>query len=520
MNVQLKNLLLIVPFCMMIGCNKKQEATVPHHDAATKYNVLFIAVDDLRPELNCYGKSHIHSPNIDRLAEEGIKFERAYCQQSVCSPSRISVMTGLRPDSTYVHDNATHHRRTVPEVVTLSQHFIQQGYHAVDFGKIYHGHMGAFNDALSWSELWYYPPQNYTENIRGYLSEENLQFLAEHRRKKDGLINFSAKATEGENVADEDYPDGLTVQAAIGAMPRLKDQGKPFFLAVGIEKPHLPFVAPKKYWDLYDRDQIELPEQNRYPKNSPEMASINWGELRGYADMPAQGEMDDAKAKELIHGYYACVSYADALVGKLMTGLKDNGLYDNTIIVLWGDHGWKLGDYGSWCKLTNFEIDTRVPLIVRSPNMEKRGITSQALVELVDIYPSLSELAGLPLPDHLQGDSFAPLLSNPDLPWKQAVFSQFPRGAQETHEGSWEDKEYMGYSMRTQRYRFNKWVRWDTKEVVARELYDHRSDALETVNLIDDPTYRTVIDSLDAEFGQKLEEAHWQGNARHPLTQK
>lgn len=515
--MSIKKLSLIVLLFLLIGCDIRQKA--PRYAApAPKYNILFIAVDDLRPELNCYGKTQIHSPNIDQLAGEGLMFEQAYCQQSVCSPSRISLMTGLRPDSTYVHDNNTHHRRTVPEVVTLPQHFIQHGYHAVDFGKIYHGHMGAFNDALSWSELWYYPPQNYTENIRGYLSKENLDILAKHRRNKNGYINFSAKATEGEDVEDEAYPDGLTVQAAIGAMPRLKNQDKPFFLAVGIEKPHLPFVAPKKYWDMYDRKKIELPGQNRYPKNSPALASINWGELRGYTDMPGKGELEEAKAKELIHGYYACVSYADALVGKLIAGLKKNGLYDNTIIVLWGDHGWKLGDYGSWCKLTNFEIDTRVPLIIRSPDMKKRGITSQALVELVDIYPTLSELAGLPLPRHLQGDSFAPLLSNPNLPWKQAAFSQFPRGAQETHEGSWEDKEYMGYSMRTQRYRFNKWVRWDSKELVARELYDHQSDPEETINLIGNPAYQAVINDLDKQFDRKIKEAHLQGNARRPIV--
>ena len=484
---------------------------------SSRYNVLFIAIDDLRPELNCYGQGHIHSPNIDQLAAEGLLLERAYCQQSVCSPSRISLMTGLRPDSTYVHDNATHHRRTVPEVITLPQHFIQQGYYAVDFGKIYHGHMGAFNDALSWSELWYYPPQNYSENLRGYRSEENQRILAEHRRNPDGLVNFSAKATEGEPVADEAYPDGLTVQAAVEALPRLKDQDQPFFLAVGIEKPHLPFVAPQKYWDLYDRQKIALPQQNTPPTNAPALAAINWGELRGYADIPERGELEEAQAKELIHGYYACVSYADALVGKLLAGLRENGLYDNTIVILWGDHGWKLGDYGDWCKLTNYEIDTRVPLVIRTPDMLKRGITSSALVELVDIYPTLSELAGLPLPGHLQGDSFAPLLTEPNRPWKQAVFSQFPRGAQETGEGSWEEKQYMGYSMRTDRYRYTQWIRWDNKEIVAQELYDHRQDAQETVNVFGQAAYQSVADSLSRAFGKNLTAAHRQGSARQKV---
>ena len=506
--IRISFLMLLLPALTGFG----QARPAASSESASKYNILFIAINDLRPELNCYGQSHIHSPNIDRLASEGLLLERAYCQQSVCSPSRISLMTGLRPDSTYVHGNGTHHRRTVPEVVTLPQHFIQQGYHAVDFGKIYHGHMGAFNDALSWSELWYYPPQNYSNNLRGYLSEENQQILAQHHRNPNGMVNFSAKATEGEPVADEAYPDGLTVQAAVQAMPRLKSQDKPFFLAVGIEKPHLPFVAPKKYWDLYDRDKIELPELQQLPENAPALAGINWGELRGYSDMPKQGEMSEVQAKELIHGYYACVSYADALVGKLLAGLKENGLYDNTIIVLWGDHGWKLGDYGDWCKLTNYEIDTRVPLIIRSPEMPQRGVTSSALVELVDIYPTLSELVGLPRPPHLQGDSFAPLLAEPNRSWKPAVFSQFPRGAQETGEGSWENKEYMGYSMRTDRYRYTRWVRWDNKEMVAQELYDHRRDPAETVNVVQDADYQVVADSLSRRFDTHLAKAHQQGD--------
>ena len=488
---------------------------------APRPNILFIAIDDLRPELNCYGKTHIHSPNIDQLASEGLLFERAYCQQSVCSPSRISVMTGLRPDSTYVHDNATHHRRTVPEVVTLSQHFIRNGYHAADYGKIYHGHMGAFNDALSWSELWYYPPQNYTKNLRGYLSEENQQILRENRRGPNGLVNFSANATEGEPVADEAYPDGQTARKVLQELPRYKqmaDQGTPFFLAVGIEKPHLPFVAPKKYWDLYNRDTLQLPEMQQIPKNAPEIAGMNWGELRGYHDIPGgQEALGEAKARELIHGYYACVSYADALVGQLVAGLKENGLYDNTIIVLWGDHGWKLGDYGDWCKLTNFELDTRVPLIVRAPG-ESGGSRTDALVELVDMYPSLCELAGVSPPDHLQGDSFAPLLKNPQQAWKGAVFSQFPRGSQDdSGELSWEDKQYMGYSMRTDRYRYTQWVRWDNQEVVARELYDHQVDPKETINMIEDPGYQSVVDSLSEAFGENIKDAHRQGKARRTL---
>lgn len=501
----------------VMGCSAEARAQQP---IAGRPNVLFISIDDLRPELGAYGADHIHSPNIDSLAAEGVLFERAYAQQSVCSPSRISLMTGLRPDSSRVHDNSTHHRRARPEVVTLPQHFIQNGYHAVDLGKIYHGHMGQWNDVLSWSEPWWYPPQNFTENLRGYLADENLAIL-EERRDQQQWVMFNANATEGQDVADEAYPDGQTAQKALDVMARLKDStaaGTPFFLAVGFEKPHLPFVAPKKYWDLYDRSQIEVPSMAP-PENAPDLAMMNWGELRSYADIPTEGDLSEAQARELIHGYYACVSYVDALVGKVIGGLKELGLYENTIIVLWGDHGWKLGDYGDWAKLTNFELDTRVPLIVSAPG-HRGGRRTGALTELVDVYPSLAELAGLPRPDHLQGDSFAPLLGDPDRPWKEAVFSQFPRGPLEGEgEGNWENEAYMGYSMRTDRYRYNEWYQMggahqhQRGERVARELYDH-AEAGETVNVIDAPVYQSVADSLEAAFGRNLEAAHRQGTDR------
>ena len=474
-------------------------------------NVLFIAIDDLRPELGSYGSAHVISPNIDALASDGMLFERAYCQQAVCSPSRISVMTGLRPDSTRIYDNATHHRRTVPETVTLSQHFMQQGYHAVDFGKIYHGHMGAFNDVLSWSEPWYYPPSNFSENLRGYRSVENLAHLAANRRRPNGLINFSASATEGEDVPDNGYPDGMTVDTVVKALPRLASNGKPFFLAVGIEKPHLPFLAPKKYWDLYDRDSIRLPARQALPENAPAIAGMNWGELRGYSDMPKQGDMSEEKARELIHGYYACVSYADALIGQLIQGLKENGLYENTIIVLWGDHGWKLGDYGDWCKLTNYELDTRVPLIVRAPGRTSPGSRTDALVELVDLYPSLSELAGLPLPEHLQGSSFAGLIDNPAGAGKPAAFSQFPRGNDpEAGENGWESAFYMGYSMRTDRYRYTRWIERRSGDIVGEELYDHQRDPGETINVFTTPSYGALADSLAKAFQPALKAVHQQ----------
>jgi len=483
----------------------------------SKPNILFIGLDDLRPELNCYGYKQIHSPNIDKIADSGLLFKRAYCQQSVCSPSRISLMTGMRPDSTYCYNLDSHHRDKNIEVVTLPQHFIEHGYHAVNYGKIYHGHMGKFNDTKSWSELWYYPPQNYTLNLRGYLNPKNLEYLATHQ--KPGTNNFTAAATEGEDVADEDYPDGQTVKTVLENMPRFKEmnnKGKPFFLAVGFEKPHLPFIAPKKYWDMYDRSKIEVPSKAE-PENVPEIAMMNWGELRGYVGMPkGKAEMDDETAKELIHAYYACVSYVDALIGKLVQGLKEQGLYENTIIILWGDHGWKLGDYGDWCKLTNFELDTRVPLIINAPGYRDKGAKTSALVELVDMYPTLCDLAGIPLADHLQGDSFKPLLENPDKEWKPAAFSQFPRVNKDDYQG-WTHPNYMGYSMRTDEYRYTKWIDFETKETVALELYDHTKNSDEMVNVAGKAEYAKIEKALDAQYEKELKQAHLQGAKRIKL---
>jgi arylsulfatase A-like enzyme len=252
-------------------------------------------------------------------------------------------------------------------------------------------------------------------------------------------------------------------------MQEIKD--RPFFLAVGFIKPHLPFVAPKKYWDLYRPDDIPMAPNPFPPKDAPPQALTNWGELRAYSDIPDTGPMTDQQKRTLKHGYYACVSYVDAQIGRLLDEIERLQLRDRTIIILWGDHGWKLGEHDSWCKHTNFENDTRAPLICSAPGQEAKGSMTQALVEFVDIYPSLCELARLPLPAHLEGSSFAPLLDKPDEPWKQAAFSQYPRG-----------RRVMGYSMRTDRYRFTRWLRPDGT-AVATELYDHATDPQENVNL-------------------------------------
>ena len=446
-------------------------------------NVLFIAVDDLRPELGCYDKDYILSPNIDRLAQAGVIFDRAYCQQAVCSPSRTSLMTGLRPDATGVYDLQTHFRDTVPDVVTLSQHFKQQGYHAEFWGKIYHA---ALLDSASWStegadQDRRIEPQWPRENWRAYALESS-NAIADRYENRGGLPYERAA------VPDTAYPDGIVAARAVETLRELSRQDQPFFLGVGFYKPHLPFNAPQKYWDLYNSTDIRLSEFPAPPTGAPEVAPADWEELRAYASVPKEGAVDEELARTLIHGYRACVSYTDAQVGKVLDELDRLDLRRNTIIILWGDHGWKLGDYGDWCKHTNFEVDARAPLIISTPNMANAGQRSDALVEFVDIYPSLCELAGVPLPDHLQGTSFVPLLNDPTREGKDVALSQFPR----------RQEQIMGYSMRTDRYRYTRWQRRDSGQRVGQELYDHRDDVLVIENLAKQPEYADVVQELDS----------------------
>ncbi|MEQ8791444.1 MAG: sulfatase [Pirellulaceae bacterium] len=439
--------------------------------AADRPNVLFIAVDDLRTELGCYGAEHIKSPHIDALAQTGTTFLRAYCQQAVCSPSRTSLMTGLRPDSTGVYDLVTHFRTNVPDVVTLGQHFKQNGYHAVSMGKIYHG---GYDDPPTWSE-----PARKPKGGAGYVTQQNQELIAAKRAeaKQRGLkgraLSRAARGTavESADVPDAAYTDGAVAELAVDTLRELSKREEPFFLAVGFVKPHLPFNAPKKYWDLYDPAKIELAANPFPPKSVTPYSLTNSGEIRVYEGIPAKDDISQEQARRLKHGYYACVSFTDANVGKLLDQLEKLGLTDDTIVVLWGDHGWKLGEHNAWCKHTNFENDARAPLIIRAPGQKSPGEKSSALVEFVDIYPTICDLAGLDQPDHLEGSSAAKLLDAPAMPWKPAAFSQYPRGS------------VMGYSMKTDRYRFTAWKDKKTGKVMATELYDHEHDPAENENL-------------------------------------
>jgi len=454
---------------------------------AKKKNVLFIAVDDLRPQLGCYGKTQIKSPNIDKLAANGTLFENAYCQQAVCSPSRTSLLTGLRPDSAKVTDLHTFFRDTVPDVITLPQYFKADGYYTKSLGKIYHK-QSMQDDEKSWSvpskRAWgngYWQTKENKEICDKLIKDADKKGLKGSKRYYATL----GPPTDDADVPDNSYGDGVTTEQAIASLNKLSKSGTPFFLGVGFIKPHLPFSAPKKYWDLYKPEEIKIPDQKNWPKDLPDIAKFNWGELRGYFGMPKKGPLNEKQTRKLIHGYYACVSYTDAQIGRVIKELDRLGLRDDTVIVLWGEHGWKLGDYGAWCKHTNFEIDTHAPLIIDAPGFKKSQRT-KALVEFVDIYPTLAQLCGLPVPKHCEGISMVPLLKNPNAKFKDAALSQWPKNG----------GKIMGYTMRTKDWRYTEWINLKKNKIIGRELYDHKNSRIEDVNLANEAKYAAIVKEL------------------------
>jgi len=454
-----------------------------------KKNVLFIAVDDLRPQLGCYGQKQIISPNIDKLAADGTLFENAYCQQAVCSPSRTSLLTGLRPDSCKVWDLHTFFRDTVPDVITLPQYFKQNGYYTQSIGKIFHK-SSMQDDKNSWSV----PSERYWGD--GYWqTKENIKIVEKLKKeaKEKGLKGSEryyatlGPPTDDADVPDNAYGDGVTADKAIESLKKFAKTDEPFFLATGFVKPHLPFSAPKKYWDMYKPEDIKLSPQKSWPKNSPKIAESFWGELRHYYGMPEKGPVPEKQTRKLIHGYYASVTYTDTQIGKVVDQLDKLGLRDDTIIILWGDHGWKLGDYNAWCKHTNFEIDTHAPLIIDAPGF-KKGRRTKSFVEFVDIYPTLAQLCDLPIPNHCEGKSMVPLLKNPNAEIRDGALSQWSR-----HGG-----KIMGYTIRTRDWRYTEWIDLKKNKVIATELYDHRNGNpdLETENLAGQKQFADVIKKL------------------------
>lgn len=448
----------------------------PSARAAQKPNVLLICVDDLKPVLGCYGDKLVKSPNIDRLAARSVQLDRAFCNQAVCAPSRNALLTGLRPQTLGIYDLGTNFRRARPDAVTLPQLFKQNGWHTEGMGKIFHVGHGNHEDPASWSL------PHWTANVIAYASPAS--------KAKSGLTREEAlfanqpaqglprgAAWESADVPDHALPDGALADHAIERLRAAKEKpDEPFFLAVGFVKPHLPFVAPKKYWDLYDRSAFKLAEVRTPPEGAPSYAPQFGGELRQYSDIPDVGPLNDDLQRTLIHGYHAAVSYMDAQLGRVLAELDRLGLASNTIIVLWGDHGWHLGDHSIWCKHTNYEQAAHIPLLVAAPGL-KAGVKSGSLVETVDIYPTLCELAGLPAPAGLDGRSFVPTLRDPAAPTKDHTIHVYPRNA--PGKGP-----VIGRAIRTERYRLVEWKKIGEPAATAElELYDYEADPLERKNL-------------------------------------
>ena len=495
--------------------------------AAERPNILFIAIDDLRPELGCYGSEIAVSPHLDALASDGLLFNRAYCQQAICRPSRASLMTGARPDTTGLYHNYVSLRELQPEIVTLPQHLIKHGYETVYCGKIFH--QGDTDEEYSWSRA----PVKWLKDVKrpagGYALAENNRMKADNLKRMLAKYGEAARrglaagpAYENADVPDHAYIDGYDTLRAIATMKEMVGQGdKPFFLALGFRKPHLNWTAPKRYWDLYDPAAIPMATDVAAPHEGAAMGLHASFELRTRAGIPKIGPLGEDLSRTLKHAYLACVSYVDAQIGLMLSALEEAGVRDNTIVIVWGDHGWHLGDMGVWGKATNYEIATRVPLMIWTPDMKTRGESTDALVELVDMYPTLCELAGVPVPEHVEGHSFVPLLEDPDQDWKRAAFSQYPNpalrewaanplspGMRETWFGplikeveqriidqqgdTWDrelfEQHLMGYTMRTDRYRLVVWRdrRDADAEPIYVELFDHRTDPNETSNVAAD----------------------------------
>ncbi len=475
-------------------------------------NVLFIAVDDLRPLLGCYGAQAVRTPSIDRLAARGTTFRRAYCQAPQCSPSRVSLMFGLRPDTTGHYSNRHPFKRERHRgSPSLPQHFKNHGYHTRAYGKIYH-------DGADHPEGWSVASSPGREREMWETVDEaaiaRVEFTQRARVPTVISPRNDCPAIQAPDVPDDTLYAGRMTGQAIAAMAAAKD--RPFFLAVGYRRPHLPLVAPRKYFNKYPLDRIRLPEHRQPPAGAPLWSIYNsvtywhprarevwridldfpkypssleealrfagW-ELRSYRGIPAGGPIPDPLQARVWQAYMACVSYVDAQVGRLLQALETHGLSDKTVVILWGDHGWHLGEHGTWAKMTLFEWATRVPLLIAAPG-RSQPLQIGSLVELVDLYPTLCQLADLPIPRHVEGSSLVPLLSDPDQPWKTAAFSHFPR-----HGHS------LGQSMRTERYRYTEWVGLDGG-VKGRELYDHAADPLELVNLAASPATSGTVQQL------------------------
>ena len=461
--------------------------------ASSRPNVLLILVDDLKPALGCYGDPVAITPNLDRLAGRGMRFDLAYCNQAVCAPSRFTLMLGSHPTSTGLYGLGNKLRDHVPEAVTMPQYFAKHGYHTESLGKVFHIGHGNEGDPASFvaphfhdKVIEYLDPAS---TAGGHLTREEAYFTNQRLGQIRSLPRGAA--FESPDVDDGDYADGRvaaeTVRRLQVAKTRREADGTPFFIAAGFARPHLPFSAPKRYWDLYETDELPLAEHESAPHAAPAVAMKRGGEISNYKPVPGTGLVEGELRRELIHGYYASVSYVDAQIGRVIDEVERLGLADDTIIVLWGDHGFHLGDLGIWTKHTNYEQANRIPIVFVAPGVATAGASTRQLTESVDIFPTLAELAGLPAPDvpqPLDGVSLVPVLKDGDARVRDHAFHVYPRGK-------------LGRAVRTERYRMVEWKRWNGEEPATEyELYDYAESPVEVRNIASE--HPEVVEELKA----------------------
>ncbi|MGB0273529.1 MAG: sulfatase [Opitutales bacterium] len=459
-----------------------------------KPNVLFIAVDDLVPTLGCYGDERVISPNIDKLAGQGTTFLRAQCQWPVCGPSRASIMSGLRPETTGVMNLKTKWRISNPGIVSLPEHLKQHGYFTTGTGKIYDRRCvdsEKIMDKESWSEP-------YTTSPGGYPKGD-----ADNRARDECPEGWNKLASIAYDTEMKNFQDYRIAQHGLKLMRERAAAEQPFFLAVGFKKPHLAFVSPKKYWDMYAHDSIEVHAFQEHAADSSGFGPPDMNEIRSYYPFPKEGhDLPVEVQKQLIHGYLSCVTFIDDLIGSLLNELEALGLKENTIVVLWGDHGFHLGDHGYWGKHSTFEQAARVPLIIVDPRMKKSGQTTVSPAEFTDVFPTLCELTGVPVLDQLQGVSLVPVMNDPEVKVRKGATTLYKSTGK---------KGALGYSYRTERYRYIEWINRYSKKVVGRDLYDYEKDPFETQSLAKNPKYTTIMQELaeglyaDAEGWKLLE---------------
>ncbi|MAJ97854.1 MAG: iduronate-2-sulfatase [Flavobacteriales bacterium] len=473
-NVQLFVVLFCLFSCSESQKNNKIEPELISH-TREKMNVLFIIADDLNCDLGSYGNSVVKTPNIDRLAEMGVLFENAHNQYPLCGPSRASFMTGMYTNQTKITENNMNLRNSVPDVITLGQRFRQQGYQSVRIGKVFHydnpsaiGTSGN-DDIYSWDQ---------TVNPYGRDKIEEYKINTLKPRRYGGTLSWLA--ADGK---DEEQTDGIGASEAIKKLDDFAMNNTPFFLTVGFFRPHTPFVAPKKYFDLYDREKIEIPKiSSDYLATLPEPA------VKSIRAKKNQLNLEKELAQEIKEAYYSTISFVDAQVGRLLDHLKSSGLDKNTIVVFTSDHGYHMGEHGHWQKQTLFDNATRIPLIISFPNMKNKGGISKSPVELIDLYPTLMDLTGINIPEHVVGKSLEPLMKNLKASVRGSALTRWRKG----------------YSIKTKRFRLTK---WGSNGELGYELYDHKNDKKELINLARNQDYNEIMDSLKLVIEQRIIEA-------------